>query len=118
MNEKLEQAKKFVKEHKKEVITGVCVVVGGAIVYKITKKKPKVETLVHSTTSYIQITEVPKLDVGKIDDLWFDNYGTNLILNDFTIADMGKIGKELTKIKGITDETEVTAVLGLLDKSK
>lgn len=122
LKEKFEQAKGFVIDHKKEIGIAVGSIVGGVIVWKIVKKVPKVggpvdkfimKAVESDVTEYLP---APDLAIGVVDDLWVDQFGKNLILNEFTIADMGKIGEELLKIDGVTNETEVTAILGLLDK--
>lgn len=122
LKEKVKQVKDFVAEHKKEIAVGLCVTVGGVIIYKITKKEPKLDTIIKSNergTIIGEITkqlEAPVLDVGTIDDMWVDKFGTTLILNDITVNDLGKVGEEFLKIDGINKDTCVTAVVGLLDK--
>ena len=117
MKERLEKVKKFVSDHKKELAIGAGTVVGGVVIYKITKKAPKFETIkqVSHIGTKIKELDIPKLDLGTIDDLWVDEFGTNLILNDVTVADLGKVGEEFLKIDGITNKTTVTAIVGLLD---
>lgn len=122
LKEKFEQAKDFVVDHKKEIAIVALTAVGGVIVWKIVKKIPSVETPVDkiiveaAESSFTGYLPKPDLALGVVNDLWVDQFGKNLILNEFTVADMGKIGEELLKIDGITKETEVTAMLGLLDK--
>lgn len=122
LKEKFERDKEFVVEHKKEIAIVALTAVGGAVVWKVVKSVPSIETPVDKIivgAAESTVTEYlprPDLAVGVVDDLWVDQWGKNLILNEFTVADMGKIGEELLKIDGITKETEVTAVLGLLDK--
>lgn len=43
MNEKIEKAKTFVKEHKKEILIGVGLTVIGGVTFAVTRKKPKIE---------------------------------------------------------------------------
>ena len=117
LKEKMKQVKEFVVEHKKEIAIGVLVVVGGVTVYKIVKSTSKITTIDLDSINYeYKDLEIPKLDVGVIDDLWEDNWGKSLILNDCTVADMGKLGEEFLKIDGITKDTVVTATVGLLNK--
>ena len=121
LKEKFEQAKEFVVEHKKEIAIVALTAVGGAVVWKVVKSVPSIETPVDKIiieAAESKVTEYlprPDLAVGVVDDLWVDQFGKGLILNEFSVGDMGKIGEELLKIDGITKETEVTAVLGLLD---
>lgn len=109
LKEKFEQAKKFVKEHKKEVAICVGTIVGGVIVWKITK---------HNPSKAIQADEIdiPDLDIGVIDKLWIGSHGTGIILNDFTVTDMGAIGEELFKLENITDKTKVSAMITLYNE--
>ena len=120
LKEKFEKVKNFVVDHKKEIAIGVGVVVGGVVIYKIVKHLPKNDLVTDinwtDMTEEIVDLEIPKLEVGTINELWSDQWGKSLILNDFTVGDMGKIGEELLKIDGITKETVVTASMGLLDK--
>ena len=120
LKEKIEQVKTFVAGHKKEIAIGVCVAVGGVVVYKIVKKTLKIDSMSDVVTDdslWDQLTEleIPELEVGTIEDLWKDQWGKSLILNDITVADMGKIGEEFLKIEGVTKDTVVTASVGLLD---
>lgn len=120
LKEKFEKVKNFVVDHKKEIAIGVGVVVGGVVIYKIVKHLPKNDLVTdinwNDMTEEIVDLEIPKLEVGTIDELWKDQWGKSLILNDVTVGDMGKLGEELLKIDGITKETVVTASMGLLDK--
>lgn len=120
LKEKMNKVKNFVVDHKKGIAIGVGVVVGGAVIYKIVKHLPKNDLVTDidwtDMTGEIVDLEIPKLEVGTIDELWKDQWGKSLILNDVTVGDMGKLGEELLKIDGITKETVVTASMGLLDK--
>lgn len=118
LKEKMTQVKTFVVEHKKEITIGVACVVGGVIGYKIVKSIPKVDEISEalSRSKVIKDLDIPEMEVGKIDELWVDGFGKNLILNDCTVGDLGKIGDEFLKIEGVTKDTCVTAVVGLLDK--
>lgn len=128
LKEKIKAGVNYVKNHKKETAIILGTVVVGGVVYVITKQRSKnmdkaicmasdgmSKYLVYEKSNFVDL-EIPKLDVGTIDELWTDKFGTNLILNDVTVSDLGKIGEEFKKINGITDETAVTAVVGLLDK--
>ncbi len=116
LKEKVTKGKEFVKEHKKEIAIGLACVVGGAVVYKITKKAPKFEKLEDCELIGSVTVDIPQLKIGKIDDLWCDDFGKNLIVNDITVANMGEIGQEFLKIDGVTEDTVVTGVIGLLNK--
>lgn len=121
LREKYEKVKEFVVDHKIEIAVGLCVAVGGGVVLnKIMKSTPKINGAekVIVKMGDVRIDKnlpIPEVAVGTIDELWVDQWGKNLILNDVTVADLGKIGEEFLKIDGVTNETEVSAVIGLLD---
>ena len=118
MKQKLEKAKTFVKKHKKEIAIGVGTAVIGGVVYMITKKKPKINSIDSFMPIPYKDLEIPKLDIGRIDELWQDKISKMAIVNDFTIADMGDIGQEFLKIDGVTNETEVSVIMSLVDTQK
>lgn len=120
LKEKYEKVKEFVVDHKVEIAASLCVAVGGVALYKIVKSIPTktvADELIMKAADagMAEKLPIPKLDVGTIDDMWVDQWGTNLILNDVTVSDLGKLGEEFLKIDGITDETVVSAVVGLLN---
>lgn len=127
LKEKMKQVKTFVADHKKEIAICVGVVVGGVVVYKIVKKVPKQQTLDKAVDKSFgnflgfiacKDLDIPKTDIGTIDELWQEGDFKNLIFNDITVADMGKIGEEFLKIDGVTKETVVSGVLSFLDETK
>ncbi len=135
LKEKWNAGVEFVKNHKKEVLIGTGLVVIGGVIYIVTKKKPKgmknfkasdtvIDMLSDGECKFMTFEkyanmnlEIPEVELGEISDLWVDKFGKNLILNDVTVADLGKVGEQFLKIDGITNETNVTAVVGLLDKA-
>lgn len=52
---------------------------------------------------------------GKVNDLWNEGGHGNAIVRFFKIKDMGDLGEDLKKIGGITDNTEVDAVLSFIN---
>lgn len=52
---------------------------------------------------------------GKVNGLWNEGGCGNAIVQFFKIKDMGDLGEDLKKIVGITDDTEVSAVLSFID---
>ena len=117
MKEKLEQVKTFVDEHKRELaigagVAGITVISG--VAYVITKQKPKIDIL--EKVFNVKDLEKPKMDIGTLTDLWEEGECINAILNDVTVADLGEVGKQFLKIDGITNDTEVSAVISLLEK--
>ena len=118
MKEKLEKAKTFVKEHKRELAIGAGVagiMMIGGVVYMITKKKPKIANISESVF-HTKDLEKPKMDIGTLTDLWQEGGYINAILNDVTVADLGAVGEQFLKIDGVTNDTVVSAVISLLDK--
>ena len=118
MKQEIEKSKEFVKEHKKEILIGTGIAVVGGLIFIVTKKKPKFEGTrrVIKTSMKCKDLEKPNINIGRIDELWQDEFGKMAIVNDFKVADMGTIGKEFLKIDGVTNETEVSVIIGLLDK--
>ena len=120
LKEKMTKVKDFVVDHKKEIAIGLGVIVGGVVVYKIVKHVPKADLVTNvewsGMTEEIVDLDIPKLEVGTIDELWKDQWGKSLILNDVTVGDLGKVGEEFLKIDGVTKDTVVTATMGLLDE--
>ena len=122
LKEKVTKVKNFVVDHKKEIAIVAGLTVGGIVVYKILKSVPKGDERIGkiisdvADTEFLERIEKPVLSIGTVDDIWKDQWGTSIILNDFTVGDMGKIGEEFLKIDGVTNDTVVTAMLGLLDK--
>ena len=118
MKEKLEKAKTFVKEHKRELAIGAGVagiMMIGGVVYMITKKKPKIANISESVF-HAKDLEKPKMDIGTLTDLWQEGGYINAILYDVTVADLGAVGEQFLKIDGVTNDTVVSAVISLLDK--
>ena len=54
---------------------------------------------------------------GKVNYLWNDGGCGNAIVQFFKIKDMGTLGEDLKKIGGITDDTEVSAVLSFVGQN-
>jgi hypothetical protein len=52
---------------------------------------------------------------GKVNDVWNEGKFGNVIVQYFKIKDMGTLGEDLKKIGGITDDTEVSAVLSFIN---
>ena len=94
-------------------VAGVAVI--GGVIYVFTKKKPKIANISELVFHVIDL-EKPKMDIGRLDELWREDGCINAILNDVTVADLGAVGEQFLKIDGITNETGVSAIIGLLDK--
>ena len=114
---KLEKAKTFVKEHKKELAIGAgCLVIGGAIFF-ITKKKPKI--LDEGLAACVHLPKLTKLDVpdslkakgvyeisshnpDKYLDIWLDNV---------SLSKLGEVGEELIAACGCASDTTISGVV-------
>lgn len=112
--------KEFVKTHKKEIAIAAATV-GGVLAFAIIRKAPKFsKDAVKIDTTQVMDTYLPKpeLEFGTLTELWKDEWGINAIVNDITIADLGKFGEQLTKIDGVENDTVVTAMMGFLEKTE
>lgn len=110
----------WIKEHKKEILVTTGTIIGvGVLGYFGVKVSGKIANdymakLVDDSTTYWLENPVAKLDHVTITDVWKDDgyEFTNTILNDFTAADMGKVGEELmANIPEIKSDTVLTACL-------
>lgn len=108
------KVKEFVNTHKKEIALTAVTVIGGALVYAITKKKLTLNPdTVKCVFNRVEDLNKPEMNLGTITELWKEGDYVNAIVNDFTVADIGRLGEELCKIDGVTPETTVTALVGL-----
>lgn len=117
----------WIKEHKKEILvtTGTIISVGvlGYFGVKVSGKIANDNMVAKLEESAVHWLENPalKLDHVTVTDVWKDDgcAFTNTILNDFTAADMGKVGEELmANIPEITSDTVLTACLSTTALSK
>ena len=118
------EIKKFVKYHKTEIILGTIGVVGTGVLIALGMKGIRSVKNVGNPVEIIgDIVDdnwkdknvVEGFTTGKVNDLWNeDGYG-NAIVQFFKIKDMGDLGEDLKKIGGITDDTEVSAVLSFIN---
>ena len=102
MKEKLKKVGKYIKEHKKEIAIGTVVTIGSIFVDKTELIKQLGGFTEHAL----------KLDVGTCDgySTCTDNWiGTTI--NDLHVGDLGKVGTELLKIPGITEESTISAII-------
>ena len=118
------EIKKFVKDHKTEIILGTIGVVGTGVLIALGVKGIRSVKNVGNPVEMIgDIVDdnwkdknvVEGFTTGKVNDLWNeDGYG-NAIVQFFKIKDIGDLGEDLKKIGGITDDTEVSAVLSFIN---
>jgi hypothetical protein len=118
----------YVKTHKKEIALGALCAVGTGVLIafgvkgirsiNVTGNPVKmIGDIVDDSldNSWMENNVVEGFTTGKVNQLWNeDGYG-NAIVQFFTIKDMGALGEDLKKIKGITDDTEVSAVFGFIN---
>ena len=115
---KLDEMKTFVKEHKNEIIAGVIgvgVTVGSIAYIMVTKKPVKIPEAVKPNFAAIEKSRIEKLNwrLGDMTDLWNEGGHINTIINDITMADLGKLGDELIKIEGVTMETGISIIASI-----
>ena len=116
----------WIKEHKKEILitTGTAIGVGvlGYFGVKSWNKYPNtIIDQLNSVDSNQHWWENPvaKLDHVTITDLWNEGDFTEAIINDFTAADMGKVGEELmANIPEVKSDTVLSAVLDITTLTK
>ena len=118
------EIRKFVKDHKTEIIWGTLGVVGTGVLIVLGVKGIRSVKNVDNPVEMIggivddnwkDNNVVEGFTTGKVNDLWNeDGYG-NAIVQFFKIKDMGDLGEDLKKIGGITDDTEVSAVLSFIN---
>lgn len=120
MNEKIEKAKTFVKEHKKEILIGVGLTVIGGVTFAVTRKKPKIEDyldkLPNIPNSKLKKLELPETLLRKgitevsstNPDEWFDIWADGIPLSE-----LGNIGKELCKTYDWKPEQTVGGVMSI-----
>ena len=112
----------YVRNHKKEIAMGAFGLVGTGLLVALGVKVSKpikvnsspVDLIgeVVSDSDWKERNLVEGFTTGKVNELWNEGgrHGC-AILNGLTIKDMGALGDNLKLIGGITDETQVSAVL-------
>ena len=120
---KMEKCKNFVKKHKWKIVAGVSLAAVGGIVYGVSKTSviadDIVEKVLDNNDGYYPGWK--KLDdnavgIGTVTDLSHnlaDEY-VDAIVNDITVADLGKLGEGLTNVEGITEDHEVSMSVSVL----
>lgn len=118
------EIKKFVMDHKTEIVLGTLGVVGTGVLVALGVKGIRssknvgnpVEIIGHIIDDdWMDKNVVEGFTTGKVNDLWNEGGYVNAIVQFFKIKDMGDLGEDLKKIEGITDDTEVSAVLSFVD---
>lgn len=118
------KVKKFVMDHKTEIALGALGVVGTGVLVALGVKGIRSIKGVGNPVEMIgDIVDDDWMDknvvegftTGKVNELWNEGGYANAIVQFFKIKDMGDLGEDLKKIEGITDDTEVSAVLSFID---
>ena len=116
----------WIKAHKKEILitTGTAVGVGvlGCFGLKSSNRYPNpiIDQLndVDASQHWLE-NPVAKLDHVTITDLWNNGEYAEGIINDFTAADMGKVGEELmANIPEVKSDTVLSAVFNTTSLTK
>ena len=114
----------YVKNHKKEIALGALVTIGtGALIAVGVKSIHSIKNSGNTVEMIGDIIDdnwadnnvVEGFTTGKVNDLWNEGDYGNAIVQFFKIKDMGNLGEDLKKIGGITDDTEVSAVLSFVN---
>lgn len=112
----------YVSNHKKEILLGALCTVGAGVLIALgvkglssTKDVARPVEMVGgfaSESDWRSCNVIDGFTTGKVNDLWNEGgiHGT-AIVTGFKLEDMGKLGEDLKKIKGVTDETPMEAVL-------
>ena len=118
------EIKKFVMDHKTEIVLGTLGMVGTGVLIALGVKGIRSSKNVGNPVEMIgdiiddnwkDKNVVEGFTTGKVNDLWNEGGYANAIVQYFKIKDMGDLGEDLKKIEGITDDTEVSAVLSFID---
>ncbi len=111
---RVEEIKAFVEEHKKEILIGTGVVVGG-IVLAVTGKKLLSSGKMKVPKPYKDLPK-PDMSVGKLIDFWEDTCGKTALVNDIAIKDLGTVGQDFLKVDGFTNDTGVSLIIGFAEE--
>jgi hypothetical protein len=118
------EIKKFAMDHKTEIVLGTLGAVGtGVLVALGVKGIRSIKNVGNPVEMIGDIVDdnwkdknvVEGFTTGKVNELWNEGGYGNAIVQFFKIKDMGDLGEDLKKIGGITDDTEVSAVLSFID---
>lgn len=115
MKEKVEKAKKFVADHKVEIAMSVVTVASVVGLVIIGKRLHDLDSGAFFETIRGKDLDKPDFDLGKIEEFWQDPGVSQktMIINDIKVGDMGRLGEQFLKIDGVTNETDISAIIGL-----
>lgn len=114
----------YVKNHKKEIALGALGVIGSGVLIALGVKGfnsckgtgnpvEMIGDIIDDNWSDTNIVE--GFTTGKVNEVWNEGGYSNAIVQFFKIKDMGDLGEDLKKIRGITDDTEVSAALTFIN---
>lgn len=113
--------KEYIKEHKAETILVVTSLLGAgaAIAYGVITGTKRVDNVGDYSQLYeSRYLDSPELDMGTFSCIDPRDSGYELIVNDFTVGDAGKLGEQLCKLEGVTPETELSLIADLIFEEK
>lgn len=114
-----EQVKEFWKNHKKEILIGGAVVIGGIAVYILTGKKVKNLENGYKVNDLLPIKEYTKLDIPEnvalmgISEISSTNFGeyADIWLDMTSLRDLGDFGKSLIDTYGWDPDSTISGVV-------
>ena len=121
----------YVKNHKNEIALGALGLIGTGLLVAFGVEVSKVSKAANGNSveligdivsdscdnNWMEKNLVEGFTTGKVNDLWNEGGYGNAIVQFFKIKDMGTLGEDLKKIGGITDDTEVSAVLSFVGQN-
>lgn len=119
---KKEKVLEYVKNHKKEILISACVVIGGAVLYKVCKTNPIAVTNAVEfepvKCRWPEHFEVPGFSVGKLDDaLRYQDGMVELWADGIDLDNMGKLGEEIHDlISDLPEHPDVWALMCIREK--
>jgi hypothetical protein len=123
MKDKLQKAKDYVKEHKKEIliVSGLAIigVVAGVGLNKVSKNGSHDLTDVLNTISGQEHTK-PDLGVGITEDVvrYEDNGLIELWLDNLKLSDIGKLGEGITEnISDVPENAKIWALMSIQEET-
>lgn len=121
MKEKLKKVGNCIKDHKKEIAIGTVVAIGSVFVGKFAWDRGRVmynewieheamgNKIIESLGGYTQ--HDMKFDVGYSEGYSSKGDRIGTTFNDLHVGDLGKVGTELLRIPGITEESTISAII-------
>lgn len=110
-----EKMKKFLNEHKVEIISAGAVVLGVALYAIGVKAKSTTKKIVDVIPDLADNVDIPTdFAVGELTDLWKEGEWLNAIVNNVTTKDLGRLGDEFVNRGIVPDETKVSMIIGFI----